>query len=205
MRHQDVRYQVVYQRGSQNRTDYISRHAKPLNKLPLSEQTEATDLNNLLYTLHTTPIVDRITLARIASETAKDETLISLRNIVEKGQTFIPKSASESLLKFQPILSQITVTGNGILLKDERMILPKSLHLEAIKLAHQGSHTGQSGIQRRLRYHFFFHDMNKAVEHFVTTCPDCLIFSDKKTSEPIRPHTVPKKCWSDVFGISSGP
>ena len=205
MRHQDVRYQVVYQKGSQNRTDYISRHAKPLTKLPLNEQTEATDLNNLLYTLHTTPIIDRITLAKISSETAKDETLSNLRTIVEKGQTFIPKSANESLSRFQPILPQITVTGNGILLKDERMILPKSLHLEAIKLAHQGSHTGQSGIQRRLRYHFFFHDMNKFVEQFVTTCPDCQIFTDKKTSEPIQPHTVPSKCWSDVSVDLFGP
>ena len=59
MRHQDVRYQVVYQKGSQNRTDYISRHAKPLTKLPLNEKTEATELNNLLYSLHTKPIIGK--------------------------------------------------------------------------------------------------------------------------------------------------
>ena len=33
-----------------------------------------------------------------------------------------------------------------------------------MKLAHQGSHTGQTVMLRQLRYPFFFHDMDGQVE-----------------------------------------
>ena len=202
--HQDIPFQVIYRPGKNNSTDYLSRNATPITNLPIKEQNEPDELNNLLYILHTTPIMDYITLATIAQHTTKDNTLRALRDIIQKGQTYIPKTANENLRKFSSILSNICVTGNGILLKDDRIILPESLHQQAIELAHRGSHPMQSGIQRRLRYHYFFHNMNQKVHKFVSSCKDCSAFTDKKTSEPISPHAVPDKNWSkvsvDLFG-----
>ena len=46
--------------------------------------------------------------------------------------------------------------------------------------------------------------MNSQVKEFVATCSDCQTFTDKKTSEPLTPHSVPEKNWSkvaiDLFG-----
>lgn len=204
MRHQDINFEVIYQKGKVNQTDFISRRAKPLDKVPASEQDELNDLNNLLYLLHTTPVIDHIGLAAISTETKKDETLKQLAAIVKSGKTWIPKESSPELKKFKEILPEITLTSNQILLKSERIILPESLHDTAIQLAHRGSHPAQSGIERRLRSHFFFHGMKRKVEDFVQNCEQCLIFSNKKTSEPILPHKVPEKCWDtvavDLFG-----
>ena len=204
LRHQDIRFKVEYQAGKKNQADLLSRNAKPFSKLSPREKTESEDLNNLLYVLHTAPITDTITLAKIATETSADDTLRDLRTIIHKGQTWIPKTASKQLQKFKQILPTITVTGNGILLKDDRIILPKSLQREAIVLAHQGNHPGQSGIECRLWYHFFFHNMDVGIENFINTCGDCQIFTDKRTMEPIKAHTVPDRCWShvavDLFG-----
>ena len=75
--------------------------------------------------------------------------------IVKNGKTWIPKKANEPLRKFENFLNEITITGNGILLKLDRIILPESLQDTVIQLAHRGSHVGQSGLERRLRYHFF--------------------------------------------------
>ena len=84
------------------------------------------------------------------------------------------------------------------------MILPESLHEQAIELAHRGSHPRQSGIEHRLRYHFFFHNMNRKVDRFLKGCPECHLFEDKRTQEPMKPHGVPSKCWEavaiDLFG-----
>ena len=55
LRHQDIRFEVLYQKGKSNQTDFISRRAKPLLEIPTDEQEEAEDLTNLLYFLHTTP------------------------------------------------------------------------------------------------------------------------------------------------------
>ena len=95
--------------------------------LSTDEQHEPDELNNLLYMLHTTPIMDNIGLATIAQHTDNDKVLSTLRKIVKSGQTWIPKDADEQLRKFTSILPSITVTGNGILLKEERIILPQSL------------------------------------------------------------------------------
>ena len=38
LRHQDINFYVLYQQGKDNPTDYLSRHAKPFEKLALEEQ-----------------------------------------------------------------------------------------------------------------------------------------------------------------------
>ena len=50
-----------------------------------SEQSESEDLNNVLYTLHTTSIMDHIGIAAIAKTTNNDENLKQLPDIVTKG------------------------------------------------------------------------------------------------------------------------
>lgn len=203
-RNQDINYNLVYKKGKLNETDYMSRHAKPFKLLSMGEKEEADEINSHLYTIHTTPITDRIGLKKIASNTAEDPILQQLKNIVESDRRWIPRDAHSDLLKFSPILDTITTTNSGILLKDDRIILPISLQEDAIQLAHQGSHTGQSGLQRRMRYHFFFHQMNEKIKNHIDLCFDCQLFTDKKCSEPLQHHKVPSKCWEtvavDLFG-----
>ena len=75
LRHQDVMYSVVYRKGKLNQSDYISRHAKPIERMSLQIQREAEENTNLLYVLHSTPIIDCISLTTIATETSSDKTL----------------------------------------------------------------------------------------------------------------------------------
>ena len=79
--------------------------------------------------------MDYIGLASIAQETSKDPVLKKLGDIIRKGKTWIPKLGPEKLKMFQKILPEITLTGNGILLKEQRIILPESLQTTAIQLA----------------------------------------------------------------------
>ena len=73
--HQDIRFKVVYQKGTKNLTDYLSRRASPIAERTIEKQQQAESINNLLYTLPTTPIVDRLTLKAIAEEPEKDSVL----------------------------------------------------------------------------------------------------------------------------------
>ena len=124
--------------------------------------------------------------------------------VILQGTSWIPHSVSDKLRKFQQILPELTITGNGIILKGNRIVLPEILQNDAIKLAHCGSHPGISGVERRLRYHFFFHDLQGKVQKLIQDCSDCNVFSDKKTTILIKAHTVPAKCWEtvavDLFG-----
>ena len=98
-----------------------------MGKLPKSEQDEAADLNNLLYMLQTTPAMDITGLATIERQTKSDAILSDLTALIEQGKTWISKTADLKLRKFEQILPEITATGNRILLKADRIILPESL------------------------------------------------------------------------------
>ena len=91
------------------------------------------------------------------------------------------------------------ISGNGIIFKGDRIILPEALQEKALALAYQGSHPGQSTLQSRLRFHFFFYDMNNMIQKLVEKCKNCQLFTDKKTMEHIQPHRVPNKCWEKVY------
>ena len=204
LKHQDIPYIVQYQKGSLNQVDYLSRRARNLSTLPVEQQNEAQELNNLLYTLHSTPIIDHISIKQIAQKTESDAVLKKVRDMVKSGKKPTNKENNEKVKKFIQILPELTVTTNGILLKGERMVLPESLQDTAIQLAHRGSHPGRSGIERRLRYHFFFHSMYEKVKQFIQQCKECSLFVDKKTKEPLKHHKIPKKSWEtvavDLFG-----
>ena len=205
LKHQDIPYTVEYRKGKLNQSDYMSRHGQPLKRLPRDQQKEPDELNNLLYALHTTPVIDHIGLATIAKQTSVDCTLKKVSEYVKAGQTWMPKEDSIEIRKFKPILPELTLTGNGILLKEDRIVLPEALQMKAIELAHRGAHPGRSGMERRLRHHFFFHDMFKKVEQFVNACEGCSRYVDKKTKEPIDHHKVPTKCWDTVAVDLYGP
>ena len=75
LQHQGIPYSVEYRKGKLNFADYLTRLAKPFTKVFKEEQKESEELNNLLYTLHTTPIMDHIGLSTIATKTEEDSVL----------------------------------------------------------------------------------------------------------------------------------
>ena len=76
-----------------NISDYLSRNAKNLTLLPCDQQNEADDINNLLYLLHTTPIIDHLGLAEIAAETQKDGTLQKKTKLINNAKTMDSKNS----------------------------------------------------------------------------------------------------------------
>ena len=47
--------------------------------------------------------------------------------------------------------------------------------------------------------------MQKKVVEYITNCKNCAAFSDKKSSEPIKAHQVPERCWENVAVDLFGP
>ena len=80
--------------------------------------TQANDLNNLLYMLHATPVTDNIGLGQIAVETGKDQTLSKIKEKLAKGNRWIHKSDTKEVAQFKEILPELTVTANGLILKE---------------------------------------------------------------------------------------
>ena len=75
------------------------------------------------------------------------------------------------------IISEITVLNNGPLLKQDKIILPHSLHKKTISLAHNGSRPWQNALKQRLRNHFHIKNLDiKLIKH-IRDCLYCQMFT----------------------------
>ena len=202
LRHQDIMYQVVWRKGSENPSDYLSRHAIPLKNLPVSVQEESDELEKTIWYLHFGPYVEAISVEKINDATSKDSTLKQLKHYIRKG--YIPPHL-KSLSSFRKVFDHLTISDTGLVLKDEKIVLPEALHDLAIEKAHQGAHPGMSGMKRRLRTHFWFPKMDDVIEEFVSKCEECQMFTNKRTKHNLTPLANPKKTWDSVFIDLFGP
>ena len=103
------------------------------------------------------------------------------------------KQADKKLLKLKEMQTEISITGNKILIKGEGSILADSLQGRAIGLTHSWTHAGERGMAHQLRYHFFIYDMGSTISAFIRDC-SCCKFIDKKSANPIQSHMVPIRC-----------
>jgi hypothetical protein len=124
-------YEIVHKPGNQNVADYFSRH--PLEPKPsdLSRERQAEQYINMIAE---SARPNAITVKEIIAETAADEELQALRRwLVQKGSK-IPSHLS----CYGHVASEVCQTIDGMLLKGNRIILPKKLRTRAVHLAHQG-------------------------------------------------------------------
>ena len=203
LRHQDIKYQVVWRKGKENPADYLSRHATPLDKTPRDQRHEAHELEKTVWFLNFSPYTEAVSMDSIIEHTNEDKVLQELSKAVKKG--FISKKNQPQIHEtYNKILQEITISDAGLLLRGEKIILPSSLIERAIKKAHQGSHPGMSCMKRRLRAHFWFPKMDTIVEKFVNKCKECAIFTNKKVRGHMVPQQSSSRMWDkvhlDLFG-----
>ena len=84
--------------------------------------------------------MDHIGLGNIAKATMDDPVLSQIQVLLREGKTWIPKDADKKLARYRSILPELMISGNGIIFKGDKIILPESRQEKALALAHQGSH-----------------------------------------------------------------
>ena len=112
-------------------------HAIPITKLPKHIQEESGELEKNVWFLNYSPYVESISMEKIIEKTAKDETLIRLRDCIQTGS--VPPKGDQELMPYRKCFSQLAISDEGLLLKDDRIILPQSLHNLANRKVHQGA------------------------------------------------------------------
>ena len=92
----------------------------------------------------------------------------------------------------------------GLLLKDQQIIVPSAPRSDMTSILHQG-HLGIKDCKRRVRQALFWPLINKELEDMVSKCPTCLTYRNRQPSEaPIKPK-IPEhpwtKCAADFFRL----
>ena len=106
-------------------------------------------------------------------------------------------------LPFWAFRDQISF-NDGVLFKGEKMIIPKTMQPEMLKLIHS-SHLGIEKCKRRARDVLYWPGMSSQIENIVSYCPTCTTYQRCNSREPLLPHSVPNRPWAkvaaDIFEI----
>ena len=133
------------------------------------------------------PYVEAISVQDIIRETKKDKVLKVLKKSLEKGYA---SKKEEALKPFIKIWDHLSMTAEGLILKDDKIILPEALKEVAQIKAHQGSHPGITTMKRRIRTHFFFPDLSARVTDMVRNCDSCTMYNPKTRSSKLTSYDL---------------
>ena len=86
---------------------------------------------------------------------------------------------------------------NGILFKNQRVIIPNALRPELTTRAHS-SHQGIEACIRRAKDVVFWPSMTKDIKEAVVKCEICAAFQAKNVKQPMQTHEIPDRPWSRV-------
>ena len=141
------------------------------------------------------PISDS-TLAKFQVETAKDESLQVLSQVIRAGW---PTKTSMVPISAQPFFKyrdEMTLQ-NGLIFKGTKIVVPESLQRCMLEETHK-SHQGLQACLRRAREVFFWPRMSAQLKDLIDKCSICQSVKPEQASEPLQPHPVPDRPWQRV-------
>ena len=141
------------------------------------------------------PISDS-TLAKFQVETAKDESLQVLSQVIRAGwptKTSMVPTSAQPFFKYR---DEMTLQ-NGLIFKGTKIVVPESLHRCMLEETHK-SHQGLQACLRRAREVFFWPRMSAQLKDLIDKCSICQSVKPEQASEPLQPHPVPDRPWQRV-------
>ena len=147
--------------------------------------------------------VSKATLQKLRLATQSDPTLHSLTKTVHEGWPHCKKGCPEQLLDYWSFRQEIS-EEDGLLYKNQRLIVPHSERLETLKVLHLGHYTVDK-MQLRALETVYWPEINKDILNQYQSCKTCIKHSKSQRSAPLQSHPTPELQWhmvaTDLFEI----
>lgn len=181
-------YKVMYRPGKSNIADPLSRlcQSAPEQGNSFDEESE-----RIIRAVADSSCPVSISVDQIVAATKTD---IELQEII-KWLPFHPRRWPKSLHRYKKIADSLTSDGD-LLIKDQRIVIPRCLQTQILQLAHN-PHLGILSMKRRLRTKVWWTRMDQMVDDFVHNCTECILVSATYT-EPISRIEIPNGPWKKV-------
>ena len=142
-------------------------------------------------------------LEEIRNAMEKDECMVELINNIRNGWPGTKSEVAESQRPYYDYRDELSIE-NGIVLKGEAILVPKSLRAEMKERAHT-SHLGYDSMMRRLKGTLFWPGMAKEIKQLCDACEPCQDLKPRNGPETLKLHdngNVPwEKVGMDLFEI----
>ena len=192
-------YEIVHRPGKLNAADFLSRQPDRSVDLSALVNQQATERYINSITFSALPMA--ITRAEIARTTADDDELMALKTALTEKQSLWPAC----LDSYRRVASELSCTGDGIILRGSQILVPHALRARVVLLAHRG-HQGIVQTKRLIRSRLWFPGIDAQVEQAVRQCHFCQAAeADARSYEPLRPSPMPEGPWQSVAGDFFGP
>ena len=187
---QPYTFRVVYVSGKKiGLADCLSRF--PQQQTPTDEEMMDDELMVCVADTLSCKIHNRLQEA-----TEQDENLQEVKRCVIHGWPSTRSECSNVISLYYEYQDEIS-TYNGVLYRGNRVIIPKSMRSEMLKLMHS-SHMGIVKTKQLARDLIFWPGMSKEIEEMVKKCEICLQYQNKQPKEPMIIHEIPSLPWNKV-------
>ncbi|XP_038060004.1 uncharacterized protein K02A2.6-like [Patiria miniata] len=188
-------FKVKYLPGRYNIADVLSRLTKTT---PAKEQETLQDETERYVRWVASEATPKALTTREVEEASRaDDELSAVRRCLNED------SWGTDVKDFFPMKNELSCIG-FLVLRGTRIVVPKSLRLQFVQLAHQG-HLGVVGTKQRLRTKVWWPRMERDVENFVRRCRGCQITGAMPAPEPMNPTPLPTGPWQDISIDLLGP
>ena len=205
LRLQRYNLDVVYKPGSQM---FVADH---LSRAFLSE-TDPDDEDVQVFALEletmdplSTVNISSESLPRLQKTTEEDPVLQALKNTILVGWPDRKEEVPLNIRDYWNFRGELTL-HNGILFKNQRVIIPRAMRPELTVRAHS-SHQGIEACIRRAKDVVFWPAMSKDIQEAVEKCEVCAEFQNNNSKQPMQSHEIPGRPWgrvsSDLFTLNS--
>ena len=141
-----------------------------------------------------------IPLDTLRKETELDTELQAVIFAIRSGNWSLP-NLKEHLAPYLKIKEELSVTESGFVLRDRRMVIPRSLRQRSIDLAH-GGHQGIVKTKSLLREKVWFPGIDSLAETTVSKCVPCQAAVNRKERAPLS-TTIRCKVTSCKYSINT--
>lgn len=161
-----------------------------------SDSSLAEAMETQVHTIVRAAPVSTEKLEDIKTATAQDEQLLALKHIIRSGWPETRKKCPTLVSEYWNHRDEITET-DGLLLKGERIIIPRSLRKDMLQRIHTG-HFGVEKSKHRARDIMFWPGMSKQIEETVSKCAICQTHRSSNPKEPMLPQEIPENPWQTI-------
>ena len=142
-------------------------------------------------------------LSQLQKDTEQDPVMQTLKTTILTGWPTEREEVPVHITEFWTYRDELTL-HNGILFKNQRLIIPKALRTELTSRIHS-SHLGIEACLWKARDPVFWPSMNAEIKEAVTNCFICAEFQAKQQKQPMQSHEIPDRPWSrlssDLFTL----
>ena len=135
-------------------------------------------------------------LSQLQKATEQDPVMQALKNTILIGWPDTKDQVPLTVRDYWNFREELTL-HNGVLFKNQRIIIPHSLRSEMIARLHS-SHLGTEACFRKTRDRIFWPDMTTQIKEAVAKCDVCAEYQTANPQQPMQTHKILERPWSRV-------